>query len=636
MTSRSLRLASASAMLAACVACSDGGPEPVPVDPAEHERAVAAFATARNAELAAPDSWLSLTGLHWLGLGGTTVGSAPDNGIVLADKAAPRVGTVLVDSAGVRWRTEPGVVVTLGVDSTLAAEAGTGAIPFDVSQDPAVEEADLSADVGSGKSVVLRHGDLSWIAIRRGDRWALRTRDNGHPAYQAFRGIERFPTSRDWRITARWVPHEKTVSVPNAMGTVSEEASPAALEFRVGGRPMALDVVGAPTNGRYMLVFADATSGAETYGGGRFLWVDAPDERGRVVLDFNYAFNPPCVWTPYATCPLPTRDNRLPVRVEAGERSPRSAAAVTFRGTIPCADCPGIDLTVTLFPDGTFRLRQRYLDRDPGSTWRDLGRWTEEEGGRLALRGSGERPTWFARYAWDSLRVLDGEGREIPSRLPYGLARAGYVDLVEDVQPLRGMVTWAAGTALFAECLTGTAFPVSESGAYAELEDAYREASTGNAEALLVRVQGRLVGSGTGGEPGAATLVVEAVEGTFPGAGCGEAVADLPLEGTEWRLVELTGEPLPRGTDATLLLEGAGRQASGSAGCNSFVAPYRLDGARLTFGGPALTRRTCAAPVMDAEGTFLRTLVRVGGYRLLGAELQLLAEEGVVARFHSR
>ncbi|NJD20846.1 MAG: DUF1684 domain-containing protein, partial [Gemmatimonadetes bacterium] len=208
-------------------------------------------------------------------------------------------------------------------DSTLAAEPGAGAVPPDAARDPAVTEADLSADAGAGSSVVLRHGDLNWIVIRRGGRWALRTRDNAHPAYQAVHGVERCPTSLDWRFTARWAPHEKTVSVPNVLGTVSEEPSPASLRFEVGGQELALDVVGAPSGGRFMLVFADATSGVETYGGGRFLWVEEPDAEGRVVLDFNYAFNPPCAWTPFATCPLPTRDNRLPVRVEAGERSPK-------------------------------------------------------------------------------------------------------------------------------------------------------------------------------------------------------------------------------------------------------------------------------------------------------------------------
>jgi uncharacterized protein (DUF1684 family) len=194
-------------------------------------------------------------------------------------------------------------------------------MPPDVSGDPAVEEADLTRDLGEGRNVVLRHGDLNWIVIRRGDQVALRLRDNASEGYRTFQGIDRYPTSAAWRLTARWVPHDKAVSVPNVLGTVSEVASPAALEFWVDGRRMALDIPGSAEHGRYMLVFADSTSGGETYGGGRYLWVDGPDDQGRVVLDFNRAYNPPCVWTPFATCPLPTRDNRLPVRVEAGEKN---------------------------------------------------------------------------------------------------------------------------------------------------------------------------------------------------------------------------------------------------------------------------------------------------------------------------
>lgn len=319
---RPVRLALPSWILVSVLAaCADGPPDPVPMDPAAHATAVDAFAAARDAEIAAPDSWLALIGLHWLEQGETTVGSAPDNGVVLPEAAAPRVGTVVLEGTSVRWRTEAEVRVTAGVDSTLNLQAGSGAIPPDVSGDPAVTEADLTEDLGYGKFRVLRHGDLNWIVVRRGDRVALRVRDNAHAAYQAFHGIDRYPTSPDWRVTARWVPHAKTVTVPNVLGTVSDEPSPAALEFWVGGERLTLDVVGEPDHGQYMLVFADATSGGETYGGGRYLWVDEPDAQGRVVVDFNYAYNPPCVWTAFATCPLPTRDNRLPVRVEAGEKN---------------------------------------------------------------------------------------------------------------------------------------------------------------------------------------------------------------------------------------------------------------------------------------------------------------------------
>lgn len=308
------------ALCAMMGACAEGPPESVPVEPDAHAASVDAFAAARIAELSAPDSWLSLIGLHWLDAGETTVGSAPDNGIVLPEKADERVGTLLTEGTSVRWRTAPGSIVTQGIDSTLTLSAGSGAIDPGPFEDEPVDEAELTADVGYGRYVVLRHGDLNWIVIQRGDRVALRVRDNDNASYETFSGIDRYPTSLGWRLTARWVPHEKTVSVPNVLGTVSEASSPAAVVFWVDGQRMSLDVVGEPEHGRYMLVFADETSGRTTYGGGRYLWADGPDERDRVVLDFNFAYNPPCAWTAFATCPLPTRDNRLPIAVEAGEK----------------------------------------------------------------------------------------------------------------------------------------------------------------------------------------------------------------------------------------------------------------------------------------------------------------------------
>jgi uncharacterized protein (DUF1684 family) len=291
------------------------------MDATAHAAVVQAFADARVAELSAPDSWLSLIGLHWLSQGENTLGSAPDNDIVLPAKAAAQVGALTVDGRDVRWRTAPGATVTMGVDSTLDLSAGSGAIPPDVSSDPAVEDADLSEDPGEGKHRVLRHGDVNWIVIRRGDRMAVRLRDNASATYEAFHGIDRYPTSEAWRVTARWVPHDKVVAVPNVLGTIAEVTSPAAVRFWIDGRELSLDVPGSASHGRYMLVFADATNGADTYGGGRFLWIDGPDAEGRVVVDFNLAYNPPCVWTEFATCPLPTRDNRLPVPVEAGEKN---------------------------------------------------------------------------------------------------------------------------------------------------------------------------------------------------------------------------------------------------------------------------------------------------------------------------
>lgn len=311
-------------LLVALTAC-DRPPRPVPVDPVAYRASVEAWYARREAELRAPDSWLSLIALDWLAQGETTIGAAPDNGIVLpAGKAPDHVGRIIVSGDSVRFVADSGVAVTRGVDSTLAAPEGSvGAIPFDTSHDPVVTRADLTEDLGSGKSVVLRVGPINWIAIRRGDRVALRVRDDDSEEYQVFQGIQRYPVSTEWRITARWVPHDKKVRVANVIGMVTEQDSPARVEFWIGGVRRTLDVIGPPEDGRYMLAFADATSGQETYGGGRYLWIDPPDAQGRVVLDFNLAFNPPCAWTPYATCPLPTRDNRLDIAVEAGEKAPQ-------------------------------------------------------------------------------------------------------------------------------------------------------------------------------------------------------------------------------------------------------------------------------------------------------------------------
>lgn len=297
-----------------------GPPEAIHVDDAFHAAEVEGWVKRRTAEMKAPDSWLSLIELHWLGEGETTVGSSPDNDIVLPEKAALRVGRVILEGDVVRFVADAGAVVTRGIDSTLSLPVGTGARPPEVSGDPEVQEAILG-DVSPGHHTVLRHGDLNWILITRGEQFALRVRDNANASYGGFVDIDRYATSADWHVTARWVPHEKTVAVPNVLGTITDTPSPAYLEFWIDSERHTLDVIGKPDHGQYMMVFADSTSGTETYGGGRYLLVAEPDEDGRVVIDFNLAYNPPCVFTDFATCPLPTRENRLALRVEAGERN---------------------------------------------------------------------------------------------------------------------------------------------------------------------------------------------------------------------------------------------------------------------------------------------------------------------------
>jgi uncharacterized protein (DUF1684 family) len=300
--------------------CGAGPPEPIPLDEDEHRMIAQTFMVNRVGEIAAPDSWLSLIGLYWLPEGETTIGADPSNDVVLpAGKAAPVLGRVVREGTSVRFVAAEGVEVTMGIDSTLSLPAGSGAFPPDVSGDPLITNEALGS-AGPGKAIVMRHGSINWILVSRGEEFALRLRDNESPAYAEFTDIDRYPVSADWRLTARWVSHEKTVLVPNVLGTASEAESPAFLEFWIDGDRHVLDVTGDVDKDRFMMVFADETSGRGTYGGGRYVWFDKPDEDGRVLLDFNLAYNPPCVWTGYATCPLPTRDNRLAVAVLSGEK----------------------------------------------------------------------------------------------------------------------------------------------------------------------------------------------------------------------------------------------------------------------------------------------------------------------------
>ncbi|MGY8798117.1 MAG: DUF1684 domain-containing protein [Longimicrobiales bacterium] len=317
---RSLKPSRAGMMMGALLlAACEGPPEHIAVEEEEHTASVQGFHDARVAELEAPDSWLALIALHWLEEGETTVGSDPSSDLVLPEgKAAPFVGTAVVQDDVLTFVVAEGVTVTQGVDSTLNLPAGSGAFPPDISGDPVVTSAEMGS-AGPGKSKVLRNGDINWIQVRRNGQFALRVRDNSNAVYEAFTGIDRYPITRDWRVTAQWVPHKKTVAVPNVVGTVSERESPAHVAFWLDGEKHTLDVTGDPDAERFMLVFADETSGSTSYGGGRYVWVSAPDEAGRTVLDFNLAYNPPCVWTPFATCPLPSRDNRLSAAVEAGE-----------------------------------------------------------------------------------------------------------------------------------------------------------------------------------------------------------------------------------------------------------------------------------------------------------------------------
>jgi uncharacterized protein len=261
----------------------------------------------RLASLTRDDGWLTLIGISWLKPGINRLGSAGDNDIVVCGKAVPAsIGTLELRSDG---------AVLLHAEATAAVTSG--GVP--------VTEMKLRTDRG-GRPDVLSVGSIRMNVIDRSGAMALRVRDPDSPRRTAFKGIEYFPVDPEMRVVASYerYPTPREVAVASAQGPSQKMLVPGLLRFRIRGRAANLEpFVSAPTDRSLFIVFSDATAGHETYGAGRFLDADAPaDGTTSVTLDFNLAYNPPCAFTPYATCPLPPRGNVLTFPVAAGEKVP--------------------------------------------------------------------------------------------------------------------------------------------------------------------------------------------------------------------------------------------------------------------------------------------------------------------------
>jgi len=258
----------------------------------------------RIARLTAPDGWLSLVGLHWLEPGPNTLGSAADNAIVLA-KAPAHLGTV-------EWRA----------DGTLSLQLASGS---GASIDGEAKSQATLRDDRDPNPTRVSFGSLNFVVLDRGGRKALRVRDADAETRTRFSGIESFPVDPAWRIVADWIPFDppQTLETANVIGQMERYPVPGRAVFeRDGHRHELLPVIEVPGDEQLFLIFADGTSGRETYGAARFLYADPPRD-GKIVLDFNQAYNPPCVFTAFATCPLAPPENRLDLRVTAGEKKYR-------------------------------------------------------------------------------------------------------------------------------------------------------------------------------------------------------------------------------------------------------------------------------------------------------------------------
>jgi uncharacterized protein (DUF1684 family) len=253
----------------------------------------------REARLKADDGWLTVSGLFWLRDGDNTIGSSERDRIVLPAGAPAKFGIIRFGGG------EAQLTIAEGVDARVNGKA--------------VRTAELRSDVATeGKPDTVTWRNLSFFVIKRGDRHAIRLKDTESEYRRNFKGLDWYPIDPEWRIVARWVayPKPKKIVFQSLSGPNQEEVSPGYAVFRVNEREYRLEPTG-PTDNLFF-VFRDKTAGKSTYPAARFLYSKVePDNT--VVLDFNKAYNPPCAFTPWATCPLPTPGNRLPFELPAGE-----------------------------------------------------------------------------------------------------------------------------------------------------------------------------------------------------------------------------------------------------------------------------------------------------------------------------
>lgn len=272
-----------------------------PPDPAAYRKEIEGWRAKRIEGLKKEDGWLTLVGLYWLKPGENRFGSDAGNPVILPEGKAPAVaGTLTLEGDKVRLNVQPGVALT-------------------ADDKPVTPGMEVNADA-TGKPTILRLGSLTFYLIKRGDRLGVRIKDKTSPMLTHFKGIDEYPIRPEWRVVARFEPYkDKKIAIANIIGQVADEKSPGAVVFDWQGKTYRLDALEGGEDGSLFFVFGDQTNGQETYGAGRFLDTDPPKD-GKVVVDFNTAYNPPCAFTAFATCPLPPAQNKLAVRVEAGEK----------------------------------------------------------------------------------------------------------------------------------------------------------------------------------------------------------------------------------------------------------------------------------------------------------------------------
>ncbi len=268
-------------------------------DPDKYAELLAEWDSVRLRHLKSPTGWVNLAGLFWLQEGENSIGSAETNDIVFP-----------------RGPGEVGVMILNGQDVvfTPSGEINIRADGDDVSRNIRIFGRNRDAEL-------LTVDSIGFFIIKRGERIGIRLRDYIHPRLDKLQIIDRYPPDQGWIIKARFIESEDEliIRVPDVLGEINEEKAPGILEFEYDGKVRRLYPTGTRDN--LFVIFADDTNALDTYGGGRFLSAGAVDSNGYVLLDFNKAYNPPCAFSPYATCPLPPAENFLPFGITAGEKA---------------------------------------------------------------------------------------------------------------------------------------------------------------------------------------------------------------------------------------------------------------------------------------------------------------------------
>jgi len=256
----------------------------------------------RLAELTNETGWLTLVGLFWLDPGENTFGRAPTNTLVLNHPSlAPTAGTFVLNAGKVTFTAKPDAGITHGGQPVTSIE--------------------LISDAKESPTVV-SSGPLRFFIIERAGKFAVRVRDVASPRRRDFKGLQYYAIAPEWALEARFEPYEprRQIKIVNVLGLEDDMVSPGAIVFTKNGQEVRLDTVLDGDDATDLFVmFADGTSGHDTYGAGRFLHIPFA-VAGKTVVDFNKAYSPPCAFNDFATCPLPPYQNRMKLKVTAGEK----------------------------------------------------------------------------------------------------------------------------------------------------------------------------------------------------------------------------------------------------------------------------------------------------------------------------